>query len=149
MDDNIFANKPKQTAQEIAKKLARAAKDEISEYSKSAANQITGQENGQPSPVVEAMKQGTGDVTESVHEGIHSEEKRKLDYLERELENLRQKRKQEEEQNKMRQLEQSQEQKPVIILQEPSVKRGRQMAGGKRQAEKKQTRMETGKPGSG
>ena len=146
--DNIFA-KPKQTAQDIAKKIAKSARNEIVEYSKSATAQFTGQETGQPSPIVEAMRQGTENVTETVHEGIHSDEKRKLDYLERELEALQRKSKLEAEQTKMQEVTGAREQKPVIVLQEPTSRRGRQMMGGKRQAEKKQTRMETGKQVSG
>ena len=125
--------------QDLAKRAVKIARQEVVELGKSTKAQLTGvdvQQESQISPVVEAMKQGTQEVSESAHEGIHAEEKRKLTYLQDELELLRRKNKQEEEQKKIaqKQVKVQGENMPALVpLSEPvsKPKRGLPSAGTK------------------
>jgi hypothetical protein len=92
--------------QDLAKRAAKIAGQEIVELGKSTKTQLIGvdvAQQNQASPIVEAMKQGTQDVSEAAHEGIHADEKRKLTYLQDELELLRRKNEMEVEQGKITQ----------------------------------------------
>jgi len=143
--------KPKQKTLYIARKMAGAAKNEIEAVTRSAGTQITSSEmakEGRPSPIVEAMRQGTSEVSDSDHAGIHTDENRKLDYLEKELEELRRKNETKTNQDKLSEKSVSQE-KPTLILQEPTTKRKKGLFGVKAQAQKKQGTREMGKQVSG
>jgi hypothetical protein len=150
---NKFSKKANDTAQEAAQKLAKVAREETTEFVKSASGQVTGNENqsvnNQPSPIVEAMHQGTQHVGDVEHEGIHQDEKKRLDYLEKELEELkRQKRLEEEQKQAMQEKAREQQVKPPLPLVEPTSKRKR---GGGRMTflQKKQRKTEIGRSAKG
>jgi hypothetical protein len=152
---NIFTAKTKKATSDIAKKVRKTAKEEIFEFKKSVASQITGtneqgnaQQQNQVSPVVEAMQQGVVPVTDSQHENIHNEEKRKLDYLQKELEDLRRKRIWEAEQKQMAALQQQQQQNENKLLKPLDIPTSRPKRG-LFSSKKKQGTKEMGKQISG
>ena len=151
---NKFSKKSGDATKVAAQRLAKTVKEETEQFAKSASSQITGNEsqtynsNNQQSPIVEVMQQGTQSVSDTQHQGIHRDEKKRLDYLQKELEELRKKKKLEEEQKQMmQQRAQEQEEKTPPPLVEPTTrhKRGGRMSV----VERKQRKTEIGRSAKG
>lgn len=154
---NKLSKKTGDSAKAAAQRMAKTVKEETEQFAKSASDQVTGNEpqnintdQNQVSPIVEAMQQGTQQVSDSQHQGIHSQEKRRLDYLQKELEELRRRKKLEEEQSKTAEEKASaqEEVRPLPPLVEPNAKPKR---GGGRMTmvQKKQRKTEIGRSAKG
>lgn len=86
-------NKVTTKTQDLVKKASQAAKHELAEFGKSASTQfgVAAPESNRSSPVVEAMRQGTQNVSTKEQAQIQEGEKRSLTYLEEELSLLKRK----------------------------------------------------------
>lgn len=115
--------KGKAKAAEIAKKTARQVGEELIEIPKQTIKEAVGNKNSRISPVVEAMQLTTGEEELKGNSNTDVPGK-KLDYLEKELEELKKKRELEEEQKKLSEQQEiiRKEEKPKPLL-EPPVKK--------------------------
>lgn len=151
---NKFAVKAKDSSKKTAQAIAKKAREETSEMGKQIVYQVTGETNQtkkpeQISPIVEAMQQGVNQVSDSEHAGIHSNEKSRLDYLQRELEELKRKRLYEAQQKAAMEVQQRREadaQRSLPPLVEPvsKPKRGMMNPSKKKQGTKEMMKTPSG-----
>jgi len=143
----------KQQAIDVARQIAEQTAQELLEIPKKAPAQAMGMETLGASTTPQSMKPKTNVQTNapSLAEQVTKEDKRKLDYLERELDALRRKKKLEEEQKRQfEQMQMSQAQPSKNQLVEPTTRPKRGFLGGIRQAIKqKQGTQEMAKGPSG
>lgn len=116
--------KGRDKAAEVAKKTARQVGEELIEIPKQTIKEAVGNKNSRISPVVEAMQLTTG---EEELKGSSSTDVpgKKLDYLEKELEELKKKRELEEEQKRLSEQQEitGKEEKPKPLLEPPAKKK--------------------------
>lgn len=123
------AKKAKDKAAEVALRTAKQVCSELLEIPKQTVKEVSGGQDSRPSPIVEAMQIKTKDISENEKPETP---KKRLDYLEKELEVLKQKRDYQAEQERLEAQQQVKKEEPKPPLELPSKPKGRLPGFGKK-----------------